>query len=48
MITFINSFLSYLLLFAIIVVIGICGGVVGKKLRDVKDSKNVTAVKEEE
>ena len=40
MVTFFNQFISYLLLVIIMIAVGICGGFVGKKLRDSKDAKN--------
>ncbi len=36
MVAFFNEFISYLLLVIIMVAVGICGGFVGKKLRDRK------------
>ena len=36
---FLASFLQYLIEAAILVVVAICGAVVGKKLRDNKDAK---------
>ncbi len=36
MVAFFNEFLSYLLLVIIMIAVGICGGFVGKKLRDKK------------
>jgi uncharacterized protein (UPF0333 family) len=39
MVAFFNEFISYLLLVIIMIVIGICGGFVGKKLRDKKNAK---------
>ena len=42
MVAFFNEFISYLLLVIIMVAIGICGGFVGKKLRDGKKAKEAS------
>ena len=39
MVSFINEFISYLLLVVIMVAVAICGGFIGKKLRDMKSAK---------
>ena len=39
MVAFFNEFISYLLLVIIMIAVGICGGFVGKKLRDKKKAK---------
>ena len=39
MVAFFNEFISYLLLVIIMIAVGICGGFVGKKLRDSKKAK---------
>ena len=39
MISFVNTFISYLLLVVIMVAVAICGGFVGKKLRDNKNAR---------
>lgn len=39
MIGFFNEFVSYLLLVIIMVAVAVCGGFVGKKLRDNKNAK---------
>jgi hypothetical protein len=39
MVSFFNTFISYLLLVVIMVALAICGGFVGKKLRDNKNAK---------
>lgn len=39
MVSFFNTFISYLLLVVIMVIVALCGGFVGKKLRDGKNAK---------
>ena len=39
MVAFFNQFISYLLLVIIMIAVGVCGGFVGKKLRDRKNAK---------
>ncbi len=46
MIAFVNSFLSYLLLMVILIVIFVCGIVIGKELRRSKDRKQEATVTE--
>jgi hypothetical protein len=46
MVAFVNSFLSYLLLMVILLVIFVCGIVIGKELRKSKDKKQEAIVAE--
>ncbi len=46
MVAFVNSFLSYLLLMVILLVIFVCGIVIGKELRKSKDRKQEATVTE--
>ena len=48
MISFVNTFLSYLLLVVISAAIAVLGTFVGKKLRDYKDKKAALAENSEE
>ncbi len=43
MVAFFNQFISYLLLVIIMIAVGICGGFVGKKLRDSKKAGEAAA-----
>ena len=43
MVAFFNQFVSYLLLVIIMIAVGICGGFVGKKLRDGKKVREAAA-----
>ncbi len=43
MVAFFNQFISYLLLVIIMIAVGLCGGFVGKKLRDSKKAKEAAS-----
>ncbi|MBQ7482294.1 MAG: vanadium nitrogenase [Lachnospiraceae bacterium] len=47
MVSFFNSFISYLLLVVIMVAVAICGGFTGKKLRDRKNAKEAANAENE-
>ncbi len=48
MVSFFNSFISYLLLVVIMVAVAICGGFAGKKLRDRKNAKEAAKAESEQ
>lgn len=48
MITFLNSFLSYLLVVIVFFAVIICGVLIGKKLRENKDAKQASLPSEKE